>query len=84
MAAGLDEAAGEGGGTGTHIAADDNGVGVFDVFCAAGFAELGEVDAGGVADFPGGVFVEGIGVDSADVVGLEDLFEHERFCLSCL
>ena len=39
---------------------------------AGAFEELG----GGVTDFPGGFFVQWVGIDGADVVGFEKFFDH--------
>ncbi len=73
----VDEGIGEFRGTGSHIAADDHGVFVGDALGVGdGLSGAFEELSGGVADFPGGLFVEGVGVGGAHVVGFEHFVHH--------
>src|SRR6185295_6579478 len=71
----VDKGFAEGGGAGAHVASDDD-----HVHAGVGLGEAGEVHAeelgGGMAGFPGDVFVEGIRVNAADIVGFVDFFDH--------
>ena len=74
----FDQGGDQGGGTGAHVAADEDGVSPrFERGAGSKPGRGGQELPGGAADLPGVLLIELVGVGGANVVSLEYLAEHD-------